>query len=219
MEVVDCAQHREYLVEIQSFVTTPFAEHCYVIKDGKEALVIDPGEATPELLQALEGFTVKTLVNTHAHIDHVGGNAKIMAHTGCELVCHADCIPMLESVAVQGQMFGMNVENSPPPDRLLDEGDTVTVGDTTLKVVNCPGHAPGHIALVGDGFVIGGDVLFQGSIGRTDLPGGSLDVLMASIRDAFLTLPDETVVHSGHGPDTTIGAERRSNPFILSYLS
>lgn len=203
-------------MEILTLVTTPFAENCIVIRDGGEAMVIDPGEVTPELLEAIEGYTVKTLVNTHAHIDHVGGNAEIIEKTGAELICHRDCLEMLQNVSVQGRMFGMEVPDSPPPTRFFDEGDTVAVGSVTMKVVNAPGHAPGHVALVGDGFVIGGDVLFAGSVGRTDLPGGSHDVLMDSIKNKFLTLPDETIVYCGHGPATTIGAERRSNPFLVS---
>lgn len=203
-------------MEIINLVTTPFGENCIVIRDGGEALVIDPGEATQEVLDAIDGYTVKTLVNTHAHIDHVGGNAKIIEVTGAKLACHRDCSEMLQNVSTQGQMFGMQVENSPAPDRFLEEGDSVTVGSVELKVVYVPGHAPGHIALVGDGFVIVGDVLFAGSIGRTDLPGGDYDVLMASIKNHLLTLPDETVVYSGHGPSTTIGTERSTNPFILS---
>lgn len=203
-------------LEILSFVTTPFVENCFVIKDGGEALVIDPGEATPEVLQAIEGSSVKTLVNTHTHIDHVGGNAVIKERTGAELVCHRDAAEMLETVEQQGQMFGMTVSPSPPPDRFLEEGDTVTVGGLTLGVVYVPGHAPGHIALTGDGFIIGGDVLFAGGIGRVDLPGGSLEVILDSIQSKFLTLDDDTIVYSGHGPPTTIGVERASNPFLQS---
>lgn len=203
-------------MELLTFVTTPFAENCYVIKDSGEAMVIDPGEATPELMAALEGANVTMLVNTHAHIDHVGGNAAVKEVTGAEFVCHEACIDMLRNVSAQGRMFGLSVPDSPEPDRFIREGDTLTVGSVTLKVVDVPGHAPGHIALIGDGFVIGGDVLFAGSIGRTDLPGGDMEELMASIRDKFLSLPDETVVYTGHGPPTTIGAERASNPFILS---
>ena len=203
-------------MEILSFVTTPFMENCFVIKDGDEAMVIDPGEATPELLDAIEGLSIDLLVNTHAHIDHVGGNAAILEKTGAELLCHRDCVEMLKQVPSQGQMFGIEVEESPDPDRFLDEGDTVSVGSVTMKVVNVPGHAPGHIALIGDGFVIGGDVLFAGSIGRTDLPGGDYEVLMDSIKTKLLPLPDDTVVYCGHGPSTTIGAERRSNPFLVS---
>lgn len=205
-------------MEIQSFVTTPFAENAYVITDAGEAMVIDPGEATPELLEAIEGFRVTTLVNTHAHIDHVGGNAEIKQRTGAELVCHADAREMLAAVPMQGRMFGMAVTPSPEPDRLIAEGDTLRVGNVTLKIVDVPGHAPGHIALVGDGFVVSGDVLFAGSIGRTDLLGGDMEQLMESIRTRMLTLPDDTVVLSGHGPPTTIGAERATNPFILAEL-
>ena len=203
-------------MEILTFVTTPFMENCFVIKDGNEAAVIDPGEATPELMDAIEGLSVKLLINTHAHIDHVGGNAAVKESTGAELLCHRDCTEMLKHVPSQGQMLGIQVEDSPDPDRFLDEGDTVSVGSVTMKVVNVPGHAPGHIALIGEGFVIGGDVLFAGSIGRTDLPGGDYEQLMDSIKTKFLTLPDETVVYCGHGPSTTIGAERRSNPFLES---
>jgi glyoxylase-like metal-dependent hydrolase (beta-lactamase superfamily II) len=203
-------------VEIRSFVTTPFAENAYVLIDSGEAMVIDPGEATDELLAALDGVRVTALVNTHAHIDHVGGNAEIKRRTGAEFVCHADAREMLDSVPMQGRMFGMSVEPSPKPDRLIAEGDTLRVGDVALRIVDVPGHAPGHIALVGDGFVISGDVLFAGSIGRTDLYGGDMDLLMESIRTKLLPLPDDTVVLSGHGPPTTIGAERESNPFILA---
>jgi len=203
-------------VEILSFVMTPFSENCYVILDRGEAMVIDPGEPAKELFAALEGHKVTMLVNTHAHIDHVGGNAEVKARTGAEFVCHADAAQMLPSVPAQGRMFGLSVVPSPQPDRLIAEGDTLKVGNVELRIVDVPGHAPGHIALIGDGFVIGGDVLFQGSIGRTDLPGGDFDQLMESIHTKLLVLPDDTVVLSGHGPATTIGAERATNPFILS---
>ena len=138
-----------------------------------------------------------------------------MEKTGEKLVCHKEAPPMLEAIPQKGQMMGMEVTPSPKPSVWLDEGDEVTVGSTRLKVVYVPGHAPGHVALVGDGFIIGGDVLFAGSVGRTDLPGGSMDVLMNSIKPEFLTLPDDTVVYSGHGPVTTIGTERQTNPFLV----
>lgn len=203
-------------MEIRAFVTTPFAENAYLVIDGDEGMVIDPGEATDELLGAIANLRITTLVNTHAHIDHVGGNAEIKRRTGAEFVCHAEAREMLASVPMQGRMFGMEVEPSPEPDRLIAEGDTLTVGSTTMHVVDVPGHAPGHIALIGKGFVISGDVLFAGSIGRTDLFGGDMDQLMESIRTKLLPLPDDTVVLSGHGPSTTIGAERETNPFILA---
>jgi hydroxyacylglutathione hydrolase len=204
-------------VEILSFITSPFVENCYVVKDGGETIVIDPGEATPELMAALEGENVTKVVNTHAHIDHVGGNAEIVSKFGCELIIHPEAVEMLKTITMQGQMFGVPVPESPEPTSLFDEGDTVTVGTVTLKVFNCPGHAPGHVGLLGDGFVFGGDVLFEGSIGRTDLPGGDFDLLMTSIREKFMTLPDDTVVYSGHGAPTSIGQERLTNPFVLQY--
>lgn len=201
-------------MEIESFVLTPFAENGYVLRDGGEGIVIDPGEASPALMRAIEGLHVPSIVLTHSHIDHVGGVAAVKRATGAELVCHREAAPMLQAVEQQGAMFGLQVEAAPDPDRYLDEGDDVQVGSATLKVVNVPGHAPGHIALIGDGFVIGGDVLFMGSIGRTDLPGGDYDTLINSIRTKLLTLPDNTVVYSGHGPATTIGQERMTNPFL-----
>ncbi|MBM3290853.1 MAG: MBL fold metallo-hydrolase, partial [Candidatus Hydrogenedentes bacterium] len=175
----------------------------------------DPGDAAPELLDALEGYTVKTVVNTHCHCDHCGGNAGVLAKTGAELVCHEDELGLLRALPQQGQMFGVPFEASPDPDRYIKEGDTIAVGSVSFEVRDAPGHSPGHVVLVGDGFVIGGDVLFQGSIGRTDLPGGSYPQLIHSIKTKLLTLPDDTIVYSGHGPETTIGAERRTNPFLV----
>ena len=203
-------------MEILEFVTTPLMENCIVVKDGDEAIVIDPGEATQELLDAIEGLTVKFVVNTHAHFDHVGGNAAILERTGAELLCHRDCVEMLKEATSPGEKYGKRVDESPAPDRFLEEGDTVSVGSVTMKVVYVPGHAPGHIALIGDGFAIVGDVLFAGSIGRTDFPGGSHQMLLDSIKSKLLPLPDETVVFCGHGPSTTSGMERRSNPFLVS---
>lgn len=208
----------EYAVNIQCFVVTSYAENCFVLSEGGEAIVIDPGEAAPEVLEELAKYTVTTVVNTHTHVDHVAGNAGVVEATGAELVCHADAAPMLEMVAEQGRMMGAQVSPSPKPDRFIGEGDTLRVGDTELGVVYVPGHAPGHIAIVGEGCIFGGDVLFNGSIGRTDLPGGDFDTLMTSIREKFLSLPDDTVVYCGHGPETTIGMEKKINPFVLQIL-
>jgi hydroxyacylglutathione hydrolase len=201
-------------LEILSFALTPFVTNCFVLKEGQDALVVDPGDVSPELLEALDGCTVRTVVNTHCHLDHAGGNAALLAHTGAELVCHRAELPLLQDLAGQGRMFGVPVAPSPDPDRFIDEGGTIQVGGMELGVLFTPGHTPGHIVLVGDGFVIGGDVLFAGSIGRTDLPGGDHQQLLESIRTKLLPLPDETTVYCGHGPPTTIGAERASNPFL-----
>jgi glyoxylase-like metal-dependent hydrolase (beta-lactamase superfamily II) len=202
-------------MDIIALPLTPFVTNCYVVRDGGEALIIDPGEAAPELLECIDGHTVKTVVNTHCHCDHCGGNAEVLGHTGAELICHKEELPLLRSLVQQGSMFGVPFRPSPDPDRFIDEGDTVRVGSVMFDVLHVPGHSPGHIALLGDGFVFSGDVLFAGSIGRTDLPGGNYEQLLHSIRTKLLPLPDDTVVYNGHGRETTIGIERRTNPFLV----
>jgi glyoxylase-like metal-dependent hydrolase (beta-lactamase superfamily II) len=202
-------------LDIVTLPLTPFVTNCYVLRDGREALVVDPGEAAPELFDAIEGYTVKTVVNTHCHCDHCGGNAEVLRRTGAELVCHEAELPLLRALTQQGLMFGVQFPPSPDPNRFISEGDTITVDGLTLDVRFTPGHSPGHVVLVGDGFVIGGDVLFAGSIGRVDLPGGNGQQLLQSIKTKLLTLPDDTVVYCGHGPATTIGDERQSNPFLM----
>ena len=201
-------------MEIRTIQVTPFIVNCYVVKDGGEAIVIDPGDAPASVLRALTGCTVRMIVNTHCHCDHCGGNAELVEQTKAELAIHREDLPLLHAMEMQAQMFGVSVEPSPEPTRFLQEGDVVQVGTSSLKVLHTPGHSPGHIVLVGDGVVFAGDVLFEGSIGRTDLPGGDYQQLLDSIRTKLLTLPDNTVVYPGHGPSTTIGAERRSNPFL-----
>lgn len=200
-------------MDIKIFEVTPFLENCIVAVDGGEALVVDPGEAPPRLIEALDGLDVKLIVNTHGHCDHCGGNAGVKAATGAELAIHRDDLPLLEQLEAQGRMFGCAFPPSPAPDRFLEDGQTLHVGQTVFEVVHAPGHAPGHIVLKTEGLVIVGDVLFAGSIGRTDLPGGNYQQLLASIKDKLLVLPDDTTVVCGHGPATTIGRERASNPF------
>ncbi len=202
-------------MNIKTFSVTPFVENCYVLEEGGEMLVIDPGEGAPAILQHIAQSNVSLVVNTHCHCDHCGGNAAIMDKTGAGLAIHQSELPLLHSVEAQGQMFGCPFPPSPEPTRFLEEGDTLRVGAVSLKILLAPGHSPGHILLAGDGFVFAGDVLFAGSIGRTDLPGGDHGQLLASIRDKILPLPDDTVVYCGHGPTTTVGVERRSNPFLV----
>lgn len=202
-------------MQILEFQLTPFVMNCYVIEDGGEAVVIDPGEAHPALLDAISGMQVKMILNTHGHLDHCGGNAGLVLATGAPLAIHEEDLPLLQSMAQQGMMFGVPATPSPDPDRFLEEGDEIAVGSTVMKVVHAPGHSPGHVVFLGDGFAIAGDVLFAGSIGRTDLPGGSYHQLLNSIRTKLLILPEDTVVYSGHGPETTIGREKASNPFLV----
>ena len=200
---------------ISTFQVTPFAANCFVIADEGEALVIDPGEVTEDLARCLREYRVETVVNTHGHCDHCGGNAQVLADTGARLVIHEQDLPLLRSIQQQGAMFGAPCPASPEPDGFLQDGDVITAGPLELEVRFAPGHSPGHVVLVGDGLVFTGDVLFAGSIGRTDLTGGNHQQLLESIRSTLLSLPDETQVYSGHGPVTTIGAERRGNPFLV----
>jgi glyoxylase-like metal-dependent hydrolase (beta-lactamase superfamily II) len=214
-------------LSVQSFVVSPFAENTYVVHDGREAALVDPGTATRAEREAVEAFLsaaglrVRHLLLTHGHIDHVFGCAHFAHRFGATAdfggwQMHPADDPLLANAVVQGELFGVRVDAPPPPARALAAGDTVEIGDAVLTVRHAPGHSPGSVVFVceRDGFVVGGDVLFAGSIGRTDLWGGDYDTLIASIRREVLSLPDETVVYSGHGPATTVGAERRTNPFL-----
>lgn len=202
-------------MEIRSFCLTPFQANCFVLSEGECALVVDPGDAPPGLLAYLDGFAVQAIVNTHGHCDHTGGNAGVRAHTEAPLCCHEADLPLLRTIAHQGAVFGVPTPESPEPDRLIADGDSFRVGNTDFQVAHTPGHSPGHIVLIGGGIAVVGDVLFAGSIGRSDLPGGNDRQLIESIRTRLLTLPDETVVYCGHGPATAIGTERRTNPFLV----
>lgn len=202
-------------MQVHTFQVTPFFENCFVVCDGGEALAIDPGEVTPRMLRLLADHTVRAIVNTHCHCDHCGGNAELKEATGADLLIHREDLPLLRSMEAQARMFGIEVEASPEPDGFMSEGDVLTVGAANFKVLHTPGHSPGHVVLVGEGVAFVGDVLFAGSIGRTDLPGGDYQQLLDSIRTKLMGLPDETIVYSGHGPETTIGVERRSNPFLV----
>jgi glyoxylase-like metal-dependent hydrolase (beta-lactamase superfamily II) len=188
--------------------------NCYLLEDAGEALVVDPGEASGSLLAALDDLRVRAIINTHGHCDHCGGNAGLKRATGAPLLAHKDDLQLIQLLEEQGRMFGVPFPSSPDPDRFLAAGDEVAVGDASVTVRHVPGHSPGHIALVGDGFAVVGDVVFAGSIGRTDLPGGSQAQLIESIQREILSLPDDTVLYPGHGPATTVGQERRTNPFL-----
>ncbi|MFA7693352.1 MAG: MBL fold metallo-hydrolase [Candidatus Hydrogenedentales bacterium] len=203
-------------MEIVCFPVTPFFTNCYIVKEGSEAMVIDPGEVTAPMKDYLADCTVTMIINTHCHCDHCGGNAELKKLTGAPLLCHKDDLPLLHSLADQGRMFGVPFPPSPEPDRFLEHGEQLSLGDTVFEVRHTPGHAPGHVVLITPGVAFVGDVLFAGSVGRTDLPGGSMRQLMQSIREHLLDLDDNTVVYSGHGPETTIGEERATNPFLVN---
>lgn len=196
-----------------------FAENCYLVVDetARESAIIDPGEEAGLILHKLAATGAKAsgIWLTHAHIDHVLGVPRVAAETGAPVFLHPADRPLYDAVPDQAAWFGLTADPLPPPDRALEAGDQLRVGTLTFQVRPAPGHSPGHVVLVGEGVVFGGDVLFQGSIGRSDLPGGDFDTLIESIERELLVLPDSTIVYAGHGPATTIGAERRTNPFLV----
>ena len=208
---------------LHTLTVGPLGVNCYLVGDDKtrEAIVIDPGGNARDILDTLRREQLKTvaIVNTHAHFDHVIALTEIRAQTHAPFYLHADEVNVLAGAQLGAGMFGFAMPQPAPAERLLHEGDQVQVGSIALQVLHTPGHTPGGICLWHDDHVFVGDTLFQGSIGRTDLPGGDYGTLMRSIRDKLLTLPDETVVHPGHGEPTTIGAERQLNPFLRPLIT
>jgi glyoxylase-like metal-dependent hydrolase (beta-lactamase superfamily II) len=197
-------------------IVGPLQVNCYILADEKtkEAVVIDPGDDAEDILKIIreKGLTVKYIVNTHAHFDHVGANAKLKEATGAEILLHEADAALLSSSSGQAKMFGMKAASSPPADRYIRDGDVITAGEVSLTVLYTPGHSSGGISLLD--MVFTGDALFAGSIGRTDLPGGDLMTLIGSIKTKLLDLPGDTRVFPGHGPDSTIGEEKKENPFL-----
>ncbi len=205
-------------MKVHGFTIGPLETNAYLVVDelSRQALLIDPGlesEGIYDIILA-ERLRLNAIVNTHGHFDHVWGNGFFKAKTEAPVLLHHADVPMMRQAAEQAIAFGFQVSTPPPPDRLLNEGDDVTVGRSQLRVFHTPGHTPGGICLYGEGVVFVGDTLFRGSVGRTDMPGGSLEILLTSIRSKLLSLPDETAVYPGHGPSTTIGEERVHNPFL-----
>jgi len=202
---------------IKSLAVGPIQANCFIVgcETTLAGAVIDPGDDADRILAVVKkaNLRIEHIINTHGHFDHVGGNRRLKDATGAALMIHSLDAPMLAQLDRMAGAFGLNAENSPAPDRILEDGDTIEVGDLRLDVLHTPGHTPGGISLHADGCVFVGDTLFQGSIGRTDFPGGNFDTLIASIRRKLFALDDQTTVYTGHGPETTIGAEKRYNPF------
>ena len=212
---------------VQTFVVSPFAENTLVVHDGTEAALVDPGTATREERAAVEayvaavGLRVRHLLLTHGHLDHVFGCAHFAGVYGRQAdrggwQMHEADEPLLAAAVAQGELYGVRVDTPPAPTHRLAAGDEVALGEHRFRVLHVPGHSPGSVAFysAADGLVIGGDVLFRESVGRTDLWGGDTDLLLASIRRELFALPDETRVVPGHGPATTVGHERVHNPFL-----
>jgi glyoxylase-like metal-dependent hydrolase (beta-lactamase superfamily II) len=205
-------------LEIVPIPNGQFAENCYLVYDPAhpETVLVDPGEEPERFLAEARrlGRAIGAIWITHAHVDHISGVATVREETGAPVHLHPDDLPLYQNLPQQGLWFGLRLSAPPAPEVALRHGQRLRVGGVELEVRHSPGHSPGHVCFVAPGVVLGGDVLFEGSIGRTDLPGGDYDTLIASIRRELLTLPDATVVHPGHGPATTIGRERRTNPFL-----
>ncbi len=195
-----------------------FVENCYLVIDEATGAcaVVDPGEESGLILRRLAaaGASPVAIWLTHAHLDHVLGVPQVKAETGAPVHLHPADRPLYDAVPEQAGWFGLRAPLLPPPDRAFAHGDALRVGGLEFAVRHTPGHSPGSVCLVGPGVVFGGDVLFAGSIGRTDMPGGDFDTLIGSIGRELLPLPDDVIVYSGHGPETTVGRERRTNPFL-----
>ncbi|MFO8011063.1 MAG: MBL fold metallo-hydrolase [Dehalococcoidia bacterium] len=197
-------------MQLKMLAVGPYMSNCYIVwsENTGEGIIIDPGAEPGTISSAVEelGLDVKLIVATHGHIDHVSGVKKIRDLTGAPFAMH-------EAETIKGGVF----EKSPSVDRPLKDGDAIEVGDLGFDVRHTPGHSPGGIVLIGNGVVFSGDTLFQFSIGRTDFPGGSYPQLMSGIFEHLMVLSDDTPVYPGHGPQTTIGMERKVNPFIKDW--
>lgn len=207
-------------MKILTFSGGAFAENCYLVicPSTGHAVAVDPGAAAERMLPALEaeGAELKAIWLTHAHLDHVEGIPALLDPSPVPIHLHSADRGLYDAAPEQGQAFGVSAPDLPPPDESWDHGDTVTVGELSFQVRFTPGHAPGHVILrcEAEATAFTGDVIFSGSIGRTDLPGGDYRQLMTSIKEQVLTLPDETRLLTGHGPETTVERERRGNPFL-----
>jgi len=216
---------------VEQITVTPFQQHARVLgcEETRRAVCVDPGEETGEIVEALErlGLELQAIALTHAHMDHVGGVAALKRERpGAEIILHAADEPLYRGLPEQPAWLGIpraawpglgfEYEEPPPVERYWADGETYPLGRLEFKVLHCPGHTPGHVVLFepNERKVFVGDCLFAGSIGRTDLPGGSTEQLMDSLRNKILPLGDDVTVYSGHGPETTIGRERLTNPFL-----
>jgi len=207
-------------VILRMLVVGPIQANCYILgcERTREAAVVDPGGDVDKILMTLTKDKLRCvyIINTHGHFDHTGDNKRLKEVTGAKLVIHRADAPMILHQGSNGSLWGMEVEDSPPPDSYVEERDVITFGDISLQVLHTPGHSSGGISLLSDKMVFVGDTLFAGSIGRTDLPGGDYETLIRSVKEKIFPLGDDVVIYPGHGPKTTVGREKRSNPFFAS---
>jgi glyoxylase-like metal-dependent hydrolase (beta-lactamase superfamily II) len=205
-------------MKFESVIVGPLETNCYLIHCPvtSECAVVDPGAEASKILRLIASNELRPviLLNTHGHIDHIGANKEIKEKFDIPFCIHRHDEPMLKGVQQSELSFILGAQDSPAPDKYLEDGGTIKIGQSSLKVIHTPGHSPGSVIFLGDGFLLSGDTLFFGGVGRTDLPGGSWPELVDSIKTKILTMPDEMSVLPGHGPFTSVGQEKRSNPFI-----
>lgn len=212
------------MAQVQAFANNPYFENTYIVFDDTgECAIIDPGMDTAAEQNVVSNFIKDNklkpvlLLNTHCHIDHVLGNKYIFDMYGLKPQFHEGEQEQLNAVVAYAPAMGFRYETSPNPDSYLPETGTVTFGETEMELIFAPGHSPAHLCFydIKSNYVIGGDVLFKGSIGRTDLPGGNFELLINNIQEKLFTLPDSCVIYPGHGPETNIGYEKQYNPFFM----
>jgi len=202
---------------IKKFIVGPLENNCFILADEKsrETFIVDPGDEPDRILDFINEnkLKVKYIVCTHAHFDHIAAVSDIKEETKAAIVLHKDDLEIYKSAKEHAALFGFELYSIPEPDIFVTEGDHLTVGNLTFMIIHAPGHSPGGICLYGEGIVITGDTLFAGTVGRTDLPGGDVKKLRDSAK-RLMTLPDDVKVLPGHGPESTVGLERKSNFFL-----
>lgn len=205
-------------MKIHQIVVGPFEMNCYIVAEENypDCILIDPGDDIEAIIKHIEknNLKPKRIINTHCHIDHARKVSDIQNYFNAPFHIGEDDTPLLETLKDQGMLFGLDTSEIPKVDRFLKDGDTFKLVEKTFHILHTPGHSPGSISILVDNHLFVGDVLFKDSIGRTDLYGGNYDILIQSIKNKLLVLPDATIVYCGHGPRTTIGRERKYNPFL-----
>lgn len=205
-------------LQVEQLVVGPLFSNCYIIwdKDTKEGVIIDPGDDPENILETINelGVKIKYILATHGHFDHIGAVAPLRRKLKVEFLAHEDDYFFIEDGENAAQRWGIDIEQPPKPDRFIKDGDMIKIGVFELEVLHTPGHSPGGVSFLYDKMVFAGDTLFQNSIGRTDFRKGSFEDLSNSIKTRLYTLPDDTIVYTGHGPVTTIGGEKKFNSFV-----
>ena len=208
----------EKVMIIEKLEVGSFATNCYIVgsETGGQGMIIDPGDEAGKIFKRVEklGLDIKHIVLTHGHLDHIGALREVKEATGADVAVHADDVTTLNDRS-PSIFLGIPYRPTPAIGRLFEDGDTISVGGLTFAVIHTPGHTPGGICLFGEGVLFSGDTLFNYGIGRADFPGGNYEQLIDSIRNRLMVLDDDVVIYPGHGPKTTVGAERRGNPFLI----